>query len=572
MSGPTNVDIPEEEWENEQQEDEGPELPEPDDDWDSIVIKTPQFEHQQQIYDAHKDAPFYALFWEMGLGKTKLIIDVASYLHSTGKIKALVIVAPNSVYQNWISEELPKHLGCESIAMDYPKGSSERTRIKKLIFLDPEFKPDRLRVISISYDSVATDHGAEYIRKVMLLYDALLVADESTAIKSHTAIRTRTMKKLRNAAKYRWIATGTPVAQSPFDIHSQIAFLSEDFWGEFGVKTLNAFKNEFGEFQMRRVAGGRQFPELKAYRRLDILQKIIEPISSRLLKEDSTVKLPPKSYMIRRFELTPRQRKLYNEVKYEYEAELDGGLYLEAPMAIVRLARLQQITSGFVTAEARQTVCVDCAAATDAGPCPGCYLVICQTCAEREGERCCDRVAYQDDEIRPIKIERRVVDVVSMEDNPRLDVLVDILNEAVHKVIVWCRFTRDVDNICHTLGTRALRYDGRVGAREREEVLRRFRDPADSAQVLVANTHAISQGVTLTIAKTMVYYSNSFSLEKRLQSEDRFHRIGQDQSVQIIDIVAEGSVDEHVVKSLREKFDIQRLVTGDKFRAWIGDQ
>jgi SNF2 family DNA or RNA helicase len=85
----------------------------------------------------------------------------------------------------------------------------------------------------------------------------------------------------------------------------------------------------------------------------------------------------------------------------------------------------------------------------------------------------------------------------------------------------------------------------------------------------VANVHAMSMGVTLTIAKTMIFFSNSFSLEKRLQAEDRFHRIGQDVSVQIIDLVAENTVDEHVAKSMREKFDIQRLVTGDRLREWI---
>ena len=67
----------------------------------------------------------------------------------------------------------------------------------------------------------------------------------------------------------------------------------------------------------------------------------------------------------------------------------------------------------------------------------------------------------------------------------------------------------------------------------------------------------------------MIYYSNSFSLEKRLQSEDRAHRIGQDRSVLIIDLAAERTVDLHVIRALREKYDIAASVTGDRLREWI---
>src|SRR5690606_28741147 len=146
--------------------------------------------------------------------------------------------------------------------------------------------------------------------------------------------------------------------------------------------------------------------------------------------------------------------------------------------------------------------------------------------------------------------QKQIVDVIPPEENPRVKLLLEIVKSLTHKVIVWCRFVRDVDIVTTALtrdGIGALRYDGSVSTRDRERALEEFKHP-NGPQVFVANVHAISQGVTLNIAKTAIYYTNSYSLEKRLQSEDRFHRIGQDQSVTIIDIEAEDTVDEQVVE------------------------
>ena len=504
-----------------------------------LLLKTEQFEHQREIYLKHREDPYFALFWEMGLGKTKVMLDVAAHLFQKNIIETLLIIAPNSVYKNWLSQEIPAHLAVEYIGMSYPKSNTEKSDLKKLLFLDQRFQPGKLRIMCISYNSVITEHGQEFCQNILTVYKTMVVADESTAIKTHSAKQTKAVKKIGKNSYIRWIATGTPAAQSPFDLHSQIEFLNEDFWGVYGVKTYSAFKTQFGEFNWR-VERGRRFQEVTGYRNLNTLKKIIEPISSRLLKEDSVVKLPPKTYSVWNFELTTKQRRLYDQLKREFQAELDNGMYLEAPLAIVRLARLQQITSGFVTAEQYS-----------------------------------DQMDLEFDEYLDLPqplcpSKKKLVDIIPPSENPRLLLLLELLEQcSSHKAIVWCRYRRDVDIIVQTLGERAVRYDGAVDQSLRETALKRFRDPNDPARVFVANTQAISQGVTLTIAKTMIYYSNSFSLEKRLQSEDRNHRIGQDSSVLVIDIAAEESVDLRIIESLKNKFEIAAQVTGDRFREWI---
>ena len=76
-------------------------------------------------------------------------------------------------------------------------------------------------------------------------------------------------------------------------------------------------------------------------------------------------------------------------------------------------------------------------------------------------------------------------------------------------------------------------------------------------------------GITLTSATTVIYYSNSYDLEIRLQSEDRAHRIGQENKVTYIDLVAPNTIDEKILTALRAKIDIASQVLGEDARAWL---
>ena len=85
----------------------------------------------------------------------------------------------------------------------------------------------------------------------------------------------------------------------------------------------------------------------------------------------------------------------------------------------------------------------------------------------------------------------------------------------------------------------------------------------------VGNAHAGGIGLTLTAASTMIYYSNDFSLETRVQSEDRAHRIGQRQNVLYIDIEALNTIDKQVIDALRQKKNLADLITGDRVAEWL---
>ena len=91
----------------------------------------------------------------------------------------------------------------------------------------------------------------------------------------------------------------------------------------------------------------------------------------------------------------------------------------------------------------------------------------------------------------------------------------------------------------------------------------------ENVRFLVGTPATGGYGITLTAASTMIYYSNGYDLEKRLQSQDRIHRIGQKQPVTYIDIIAEDTVDNKIVKSLRKKVNIASKVMGEELKSWI---
>jgi SNF2 family DNA or RNA helicase len=255
------------------------------------------------------------------------------------------------------------------------------------------------------------------------------------------------------------------------------------------------------------------YDKLLHYKNTEQLNEILASVSSRVTKESAGLNLPPKLYSKRYYDLSSEQMRLYNELRDEYLATMKDGSVVDGNLAIVRLLRLQQIICGY---------------------------------------------AQTDDE-EPIKMIG--------DKNPRMELLGEIVEGLYTPVIIWARFTKDIDQIMELLGDKAVRYDGKVSEDQAAVNKKRFQN--GEAQFFVGNPQKGKEGLTLIQAQTVIYYSNSFKLIDRLQSEDRAHRIGQKNLVNYIDLVAPKTVDEHIVKSLRSKFDIAAQITGDELKDWL---
>lgn len=479
--------------------------------------KTAPFPFQRDVFEASKHRPSFGLFHDPGLGKSKQVLDYATSLLDAGEITGLLVLAPNGVHANWARIEVPRHVPDDllgrfrGLAWNTRRRDTTDHRIAAEAVLRGE-----LGLLLMSYDAMMTEEGAKYARRFLDTFRTLLVADESHYLKTPGAQRTKRALAMARYAPYRRAATGTLLANGPFDAYAQLKWIDPTAWLEAGCLTFSAFRATFGVFERRFIAGGsKHFDELVSYRNLPLLHKVVRRWGSVLRKEDVLPDLPPKVYSRRYFDLTTRAATVYRELRDTYMTERSGEM-LTAPLAIVRLTRFRQITSGYLPTGDLSTELTD-------------------------------------------------VD----DRNPRLEVLVETLEDYRGvPVIVWAEFDRDLDLILPALeraGRKPVRYDGRVSGEARERNLRAFQEDG-TADTFVAKPSVGGVGLTLTRARVEVFYNTGWQPAMRGQAEDRAHRIGTPSSVLIIDLVARGTVDERVLDALAAKVNIiEAVMTGRLF-------
>lgn len=475
-------------------------------------MKTVPYAHQKEEFEYSKDLPARGIFWEMGCGKSKTAIDTACHLYEKGEIDCLVVLAPNGVHTNWMTDEMPKHAWMEDWHGMHWVSSKSKT-VKAKLHRDEVLEHDGFVMIAMNYDAVNTDLGHKFILRTLKERNCMIVLDESARIKTPGAKRTKRVHSLAKHAKYRRIMTGTPVSNSPFDVYSQLLFLDPKVWDRLGCRRFATFKTMFGIFKRQHFAQ-KQFDQLVGYRNLDKLQPIVNEYCTRLKKED-VLDLPPKVYNTFPVEMSSEQARIYNGLKQDYLAILDGGEVIDAPLAIVRLLRLQQVLCGYVP-------------------------------------------SGDEDVLKPLR------------SNPRIKALMELVTDVSGQAIIWARFQKDIDLIEEALkkaGITYATYDGRTSDAGRLLARQRFRK--GDAQIFLANPAAAGEGLTLTEATTVIYYNNSFKLDHRLQSEDRAHRIGQTHSVSYYDLVVPDTIDEDIVNALKNKMNLASQVTGETLTAWL---
>ncbi len=488
--------------------------------------KTEPFDHQRRIFEETREMPSYGILWEQGCGKTKPIIDSIAYLFLGGQIDGALTVAPGGVERNWINDELPRHMPDEVMKkiMTFIWQTKRSSTKWHAAAFDKLVKYKGLAFFCISYDGFMTPKGKKAVWRFLRRRKVFMTLDESDDIRTPKAKRTRSVVASGAYPAYKRILTGTP-ADKPFDIYSQLRFLDEGIWRRLGMARFHSFKQHYAEWftaEECKTLNGYDpgYDKLLRFKNIDELAGILASVSDRLLK-DEVLDLPDKLYTKRWFDMTPKQKSYYDKMRDEFEIELQDGRIVDGNLALTRLLRLQQITCGYMVTDADEPV-----------------------------------------ELCDVK-------------NPRMDCALAFLEKLNHPAIIWSRFTRDIDLIMDALGSRAVRYDGKMDDDECERSKQIFN--AGDADWFVGNPSKGARGITLNAAKTTLYYSNSFKWRDRMQSEDRNHRIGQDGTehgeygfgVLYADVLANDTVDMKIVENLRAKFDIASRLTGDVLREWI---
>ena len=472
-------------------------------------FKTPPYAPQLTALEKSWHKETYAYFMEMGTGKTKVLIDNLAMLYDKGKVDGALIVCPKGVMGTWRLQELPAHLPnhIQSVAVSWQAHiTNSQSRL-----LGQLFKTGHdLHILIMNVEALSTTKGRDFASKFLMSHKTLMAIDESTTIKNPKAKRTKNILRLSNMAKYRRIMTGSPVTRNPLDLYSQCEFLDIN---HLGHQSYYSFRTRYALMRNTYIAG-RSINLVVGFQRLDELSENLKSFSYRVLKADC-LDLPPKIYMKREIVLSDEQKKVYKEMKEKALAVLHGKQTTTAT-ALTQLMRLQQITCGHFVAD--------------------------------------------DGTTQQIK-------------NNRLSELMDILDEVEGKAIIWAHWQKDIELIKEAITKEygpgsVVDYYGLTPQDKRQKNRDAFQNDS-KVRFIVGTPQTGGYGITLHAANTVIYYSNGYDLEKRLQSEDRAHRIGQKKAVTYVDILAEETVDEKIVKSLRKKINIASKVMGEELKSWI---
>jgi SNF2 family DNA or RNA helicase len=473
-------------------------------------FKTKPYAHQLKALEMSWNKEVFAYFMEMGTGKSKVLLDNIAMLYDKGKIDSVLIVAPKGVYKNWYDSEIPIHLA-DHIDRNVILWKSLTTKEQKLKY-DSLFKIDytKLHIFIMNVEALSTKKGLNAARQFLNVKRTLFAVDESTTIKNPQAKRTKNILHLSKMSKYRRILTGSPVTKSPLDLYTQCFFLDPyllDHASYYSFRT---------RYAVMRTANfnGRSVNIVVGYYNLEELTEKLKPFSYRILKDDC-LDLPPKTYMKRVIQLTPEQKRVYQQMKSMALAELKGKM-ITTVNVITQLMRLQQITCGHFKAD--------------------------------------------DGSVQEIK-------------NNRITELMDLLEEVEGKAIIWAHWRHDIATIVKEIEKEypgsVMTYYGDTTVENRQKAIKEIQNPESKVRFLVGTPQTAGYGITLTGASTMIYYSNGYDLEKRQQSEARIDRIGQKKPMTYIDILAEDTIDEKIVKALRKKVNIATEIMGEKLKEWI---
>lgn len=547
-------------------------------------FKTEPYQHQLAQFEKHKDADYFGLFNDMGTGKSKIAIDICGYRYLKGDIEACLVIAPNNVHAQWVQEQFPMHCPVPYHATIWYSGKQGNRIWRRRLEDTLTSSERRLRVLSVNVEAFQSDAVIPTVATLVKNYKTFIIVDEATRIKNRGAKRTKIIHRL-NKYGVRCVLTGTPTAQSPFDLWSMMEFLKANYFGinyfvfqhRFGVmmrgvnpynggryttlidvKTWNIVKSKLKKTRQQRngelmpddyetisaimkvserdVKFIDQHDEYTKYKRLDELKLYIDSDVSSVRKVDC-LDLPDKVYEVLPVQLSSEQRKVYDNLKTELMAE-----YEDKELTIVNKVsltlRLLQVVGGFFP----YVVDEDRIMPTPQGP---------QHYSERVGRA--QLIGNKN-----VKLEAILADLEEVPEDQQM--------------IVWAHFVAELKFIYEMLSKkyRCCLYYGGTFQQQRWKMVKDFQK--GEYQVFVGNPATAGFGLNLQNATLQYYFSNSFHVEPRLQAEDRSHRIGVKETCVYKDVVAKNTIDEKVYSNIRVGRDMNEYFKQTTLKELLADE
>jgi SNF2 family DNA or RNA helicase len=511
--------------------------------------------YQRDILKRSAALHFAYLAMEQGTGKTWEVINTAAYLYLKKKIDGMIVLAPNGVHAAWAYEQMIEHMpdvvpweahvwnsGVERAYVNKKrdKGATIKERRADWYFWELVNDMTKFPVLCVNSEAIRIALCKKAIGTMLTLRQCLFVVDEAGDFTTPGAARTRALMTWRNRAPYRRVLEGVPVGTSPFELYAPYRFLDPRILGYDTYAKMKEAHAEWDEF----VKGGdspdltpderakRSFKVIrtdpvtgkKMYKDLDLLAKKIAPYTFRTTKAEALPWLPAKQFTKLFFSMTVEQWRLTNELREFQLAQLADGGTVTTQNVLTQYLRYQQIACGYVPPD----------------------------------------IIYGEEQ-EPVSI--------LPGPNPRLEMCIEeLLRYNGAPTIIWTRFKFDIDLLGPRLaqeGFTYVTYDGRTKDADREAAKQRFQ--AGEVNVFLGNPAAGGRGLNLFRAEFEIFYANYFGLRRRLQAEDRGHRIGSSatQPVQIADLMGYRSIDMMIVRALRNNQEVADIITGDPAKEWI---
>lgn len=417
-----------------------------------------------------------ALFTEMGTGKTRIALELASRRLEARRIDRVLWLCPCSVKTN-LANDIVKHTG----------------------EMPPEIEICGIETLSSSV--------SENVRLLQLVNDfsVFLIVDESSLVKNPNALRTTHITRLAEKCEYRLIANGTPISKNIADLFAQFYILD---WRILGYRSFWSFSANHIKYDDR-IPG-----KITRTLNVDYIIDRINPYTYQI-KKSECMELPPKRYETASYHLDPEQMDHYEEIAAQFLMQVDEL----RPETIYRtFSALQAVISGMYVSEVRGHI-----------------------------------------HTRPI-FKRDL-------DNPRIQCLLDIIPELSGKIIIFCKYTHEIQSIYELLNNiygeeSAVKFFGKLSQKKRQESIEKFKN---KSRFFIANKACAGYGLNLQFCHQIIFYNNDWDYATRVQAEDRVHRIGQTENIDITDICAYNTLDMQIVNCLSRKEDLV-----GKFKSLLG--
>lgn len=437
-------------------------------------LKTIPWRHQRQAYAFAMSLPGVMLNMGMGTGKSLTTVAILA-----NRARRALILCPKSVVPVW-PLEFSRHCASDFRIVTPQKGTLKKRTEEADRALAASRHFGHPVAIVINYEAAWLEPFASWAIKAGFDH---LVMDECHRIKAPNGKASRFCSRLSDRVEYRLGLTGTPMTQGPLDLYGQMRAIDK---GVFGTNH-SVFKARYA------VMGGFGNRQVVAYQRLDELREKLDSVTFHASRD--VLDLPAENDIVVPVELGAKARKISAELDADLYAAIEGG-EITAANALVKILRMQQVTSGYVKTDEGNLVPVDDAKAT----------------------------AFAD----------------FLEGLPKDE-----------PVVVFCRFTTDFAAVRAACGAQDRRYAELSGARNDLAAWQ-----AGGSDVLAVQYKAGGVGVDMTRSCLCAFFSFTHSLGDYEQARARVSRPGQTRPVRFFHFKASGTIDEKIVEALQKKRDV----------------